>query len=214
MEDRLKDFVSGHREDFDVYEPRPELWQQICQELPENKPATRQETKVIKFSFGDSFSFSGDLVFMRVAAAVLLLLGCGLTLWVAKQSVSEGAYYAATSNTQPALQAIAPELNDIEAYYVNQLETKKEALSEYDMKVLGLDEQKEIDLELARLDSSYHQLKKQLLTTPNTEKVMNAMIRNLQIRIEVMNRQLEVLQKIEQLQNQTTQERLKNETNV
>jgi hypothetical protein len=211
MKDRLKDFVSEHRDDFDVYEPRTELWQEICQEISA-KP--KETTKVIKFSFGDSFSFSGDMLFMRVAAAIILLIGCGLTLWVTKQSTSEGNYTIAAAN-QPAINNIAPELLEVEAYYTSQLKDKKEELSEYDMKVLGLDEKKEIDREIARLDSSYFQLKKQLLTTPNTEKVMNAMIQNLQIRIEVLNRQLEVLQKIDRLQKQpTTEEPLSDETNV
>lgn len=211
MKDRLKDFVSEHRDDFDVYEPRPELWQEICQEFPVKK---KEETKVIKFSFGDSFSFSGDMLFMRVAAAVILLVGCGLTLWLTKQSASEGKYTLVAAN-QPAIQKIAPELVEVEAYYTSQLKSKKEELSDYDMKVLGLDEKKEIDREIARLDSSYIQLKKQLLTAPNTDKVMNAMIQNLQIRIEVLNRQLEVLQKIEKLHKETTtEESLSNETNV
>jgi hypothetical protein len=211
MKDRLKDFVSEHREEFDVYEPRQELWQEICQEISV-KPEI-ETTKVIKFSFGDSFSFSGNMAFMRVAAAILLLIGCGLTLWVTKQNTAEGNYTMAAVN-QPAIQKIAPELVEVEAYYTSQLKDKKEELSEYDMKVLGLDEKKEIDQEIARLDSSYIQLKKQLLTAPNTDKVMNAMIQNLQIRIDVLNRQLEVLQKIEKLQKQTTEETLRNETNV
>ncbi|MBC5774044.1 hypothetical protein H8S95_08205 [Pontibacter sp. KCTC 32443] len=210
MKDRLKDFVSEHRDDFDVYEPRPELWQEICQEL---SAEPKETTKVIKFSFGDSFSFSGDMLFMRVAAAVILLLGCGLTLWLTKQNAADGNYTMAAVS-QPAIQKIAPELVEVEAYYTSQLKDKKEQLSEYDLKVLGLDEKREIDSEIARLDSSYIQLKKQLLTAPNTEKVMNAMIQNLQIRIEVLNRQLEVLQKIEKLQKQTTEESLSNETNV
>ncbi|NEM96824.1 hypothetical protein [Pontibacter burrus] len=210
MKDRLKDFISEHREEFDVYEPRPELWQEICQQIPAKR---KEETKVIKFSFGDSFSFSGDMAFMRVAAAVILLIGCGLTLWFTKHNIPEGNYTLATTS-KPAIQKIAPELTDIEAYYTSQLKHKKEELSAYDLKVLGLDEKRGIDRELARLDSSYIQLKKQLLTAPNTDKVMNAMIQNLQIRIEVLNRQLEVLQKIETLQKQTTEEQLNNETNV
>lgn len=210
MEDRLKDFVSEHRDDFDVYEPRPELWQEICHQLPAKQ---KEETKVIKFSFGESFSFSGNMAFMRVAAAILLLIGCGLTLWITKQNTTDGNYTIAAAN-QPAINKIAPELAEVEAYYTSQLKDKREELSEYDMKVLGLDEKKDIDREIARLDSSYIQLKKQLLTTPNTDKVMNAMIQNLQIRIEVLNRQLEVLQKIERLEKQTTQESLSNETNV
>jgi hypothetical protein len=211
MKDRLKDFVGEHRDDFDVYEPRPELWQEICQEISA-KP--KETTKVIKFSFGESFSFSGNMAFMRVAAAVILLIGCGLTLWITKENTAEGNYTIAAVN-QPAINKIAPELVEVEAYYTSQLKDKREELSEYDMKVLGLDEKRDIDREIARLDSSYMQLKQQLLTSPNSDKVMNAMIQNLQLRIEVLNRQLEVLQKIEKLQKQTTtEEPLSNETNV
>jgi hypothetical protein len=65
---------------------------------------------------------------------------------------------------------------------------------------------------MARLDSSYTQLKKQLYTTPNTDKVMGAMIQNLQLRIEVLNRQLEVLQRVEKLQKQQNSEPQKDET--
>ena len=115
MKDRLKDFVSEHRDEFDVYEPRPELWQEICQQIPAKR---KEETKVIKFSFGESFSFSGDMAFMRVAAAVLLLIGCGLTLWITKLNTPEGNYSLAAN--QPAIQKIAPELVEVEADFTQE----------------------------------------------------------------------------------------------
>ncbi len=208
MKDRLEEFVSENREAFDVFEPRPELWQEICQELPKTKKET---TKVIKFNFGDSFSFSGDLVFMRVAAAVVLLLGCALTFILTKQNVPNTANTLAAATEVP-LNRIAPEMVEVEAYYTSQIEAKKNQLSEYDLKVLGLDKDQEIDQELERLNNSYLQLKKELYTTPNTDKVMDAMIQNLQLRIRVLNRQLEILQKVEQLQQQQPSEPQKDET--
>ncbi|TXK50879.1 hypothetical protein FVR03_04290 [Pontibacter qinzhouensis] len=195
MKDSLKDFVEQNREEFDVFEPRPELWQEICKELP----AKKEEAKVIRFSFGDNTSFSTDFAFMRVAAAVLLLLGCGLTLLLTKQNVANNANTIAATE-QVTINRIAPELVEVEAYYTTLINSKKNELSDYDLKVLGLDDDQSIDRELARLDSNYKELKQQLYTTPNTEKVMGAMIQNLQIRIEVLNRQLEVLEKIEQMQ--------------
>lgn len=204
MKDKLKDFVDEHRDDFDVFEPRPELWQNICEELP----STRKETKVIRFNFGESASFSASTVFMRVAASIVLLLGVGLTLLLVKTN-SAGLENAVAAKEQEVIGSIAPEMVEVEAYYVSQIEQKKTELSEYDLKVLGLDEQREIDKELARLDSSYLQLKKQLYTTPNTDEIVEAMIQNLQIRMQVLNKQLEVLQQIKEMESNP----VKTETN-
>ncbi|AKD03197.1 hypothetical protein POKO110462_04555 [Pontibacter korlensis] len=210
MKDRLEKFVQDNREEFDVFEPRQELWQQICHELPNNTP--EKETKVIKFNFGDRASFSADFFFMRVAAAIILLLGCGLTIFLMKQQTPDTANTLAANTTLPSVSAIAPELPEVEAYYVSQIEAKKSELSDYDLKVLGLDEQQVIDKELARLDSSYNQLKKQLYTSPNTDEIVGSLIQNLQIRIKVLNRQLEVLQNLEKMKQEPIQEPQKDET--
>lgn len=218
MKDRLKDFVSENREEFDVFEPRPELWQEICTELKiqkaqEEKP--RKEAKVISINFGERLNFTADFMFMRVAATIVLLLACGITLWTVKEnSPATTNTLAATTETgeQASVYQVAPELAEVEVYYTSQINSKREELSEYDLKVLGLDETREIDSELARLDSSYTRLKNQLYTTPNTDQVMAAMIRNLQIRIDVLNRQLEVLKKIETIKEQDTTEPQNNET--
>jgi hypothetical protein len=57
------------------------------------------------------------------------------------------------------------------------------------------------------MDSTYNRLNKDLATSPNRERVLRAMIRNLQIQSEILNQQLGV---IEQL-NQTKREE-KNDT--
>ncbi|SFU84242.1 hypothetical protein [Pontibacter akesuensis] len=200
MKDRLENFIQDNREDFDVFEPRQELWQEICKNIPES---SSKEAKVISIKLGKRASFSADFFFMRVAAAIVLLLGCGLTILLMKEQAPSPANTLAAA---PSIKAIAPELPEVEAYYVSQIEEKKSELSAYDLKVLGLDGQGEIDQELARLDSSYVQLKKQLYTTPNTDEIVSALIQNLQIRIGVLNRQLEVIQRIKQMEQQPKSE--------
>ncbi|WP_242923522.1 hypothetical protein [Pontibacter liquoris] len=207
MKDKLKEFVQEHRDEFDRFEPRAELWQEICPELP----AAGKEAKVINIKFGERASFSADFLFMRIAAAILLLFACGLTLFLTKHNTPQATQTIAFTS-QNKLQKIAPEIVEVEAYYASQIQEKKSELSEYDLKVLGMSSDAGIDKELARLDSSYTQLKKELYTTPNTDRVVEAMIQNLQIRIEVLNRQLEVLQKIEDKQKQPTTEPAKDET--
>ena len=216
MEDRLKKFVEDNREEFDVFEPRPELWQQICHDLPEQTP--KQEANVINIKFGERASFSADFFFMRVAAAIVLLLGCGLTIFLMKQQTPDMANTLAVTAAQPVsteapkLNAIAPELPEIEAYYTRQIDAKKSQLSEYDLKVLGLDEQQLIDKELASLDSSYVELKKQLYTAPSTDEIVDAMVQNLWLRIKVLNRQLEVLQRLQQMNQKPNQEQQNDDT--
>ena len=207
MKDRFEDFVSEHRDEFDVFEPRPDLWQNICQEIP----APRKEAKVINIKFGERANFSADLLFMRIAAAVVLLLGCGLTLLIMKHNAPNSGEMLAVSQQQ-VISNIAPEVVEVEAYYVSQIEEMKSQLSEYDKKVLGLGDQQEIDRELARLDENYKQLKQQLYTTPNTEEIVEAMVQNLQIRIEVLNRQLEVLQSIKKMERNLNAEPKQHET--
>ncbi|WP_439881370.1 hypothetical protein ACSX1A_19845 [Pontibacter sp. MBLB2868] len=209
MKDKLKDFVSEHRDEFDVFEPRPDMWQSICQDLPATQS---KKAKVIKFNFGDSASFSANVLFMRVAAAVVLLLGCGITLFLMKQNAPAASNTIAVASEQKVISNIAPEMVEVEAYYVNQIKEKKSQLSDYDLKLLGLDEQREVDQELAKLDSSYIQLKKQLYTTPNTDEIVEAMIQNLQIRIRVLNKQLEVLQSVKNLEKSINSEIKENET--
>ena len=218
MKDSLKDFVNENREDFDMFEPRPELWQEICTELKvqkamEEKP--RKEAKVISINFGERLNFTADFMFMRMAATIVLLLACGITLWMVKQNTptpTNSLAVASETGEQTSIYEVAPELAEVEVYYTSQINSKREELSEYDLKVLGLDETRQIDNELARLDSSYTRLKNQLYTTPNTDQVMAAMIRNLQIRIDVLNRQLEVLKKIEAIKEQDITEPQNNET--
>ncbi|TPE44774.1 hypothetical protein [Pontibacter mangrovi] len=205
MKDRLEKFVQDNREEFDVFEPRTELWQQICQELPQKSP--EKEAKVIKVSFGDRASFSADYFFMRVAAAIVLLVGCGLTLFLMKQQTLDtagtlAANQSITTEAPEGIEAVAPELPEIEAYYASQIEEKKTELSEYDLKVLGLDEHQLVDKELADLDSSYAALKKQLYTAPNTDEIIDAMVQNLWLRTKVLNRQLEILQRLQQNQQE------------
>ncbi|NJO03617.1 MAG: hypothetical protein HC880_19775 [Bacteroidia bacterium] len=52
---------------------------------------------------------------------------------------------------------------------------------------------------MTQLDSMYTSLKKELYQLPSKEEVVEAMIINLQTRIKILNRQLEILERINDL---------------
>ena len=56
------------------------------------------------------------------------------------------------------------------------------------------------------MEASYKKLKHDLATSPNQERVLRAMIRNLQIQAEVLNQQLEVIEQFKNSKSEPTHE--------
>ncbi len=178
MEDKLKKFAQDHREEFDTFEPRPDLWQDISRELEK-----KQFRKVIPFY---------QRAVWRYAAVVTLLVGVGYGL------VQYGIGLGHDDKLVPiaSLEQIAPEMAEVETYYLSVINQKKRERGTYNLRQMGVET--DFKGELSKLDSSYAQLKKELYTNPNKQQVIDAMMQNLQIRISILNEQLEVLNRIKQ----------------
>jgi hypothetical protein len=178
MKDRLEKFVDEHRNELDAFEPRPDLWQDISRELHQKK-----EAKVISFSYTQLW---------RYAAAILLIIAAGFMIVQLTSRPPQNP----VAVTQPLpLQQIAPEMAEVESYYTSLINEKKAELEGYDLKALGIEDNLQQDV--AALDSSYKRLKRELYAhDANKEKIIEAMIQNLQLRMEVLNQQLKTLQRI------------------
>jgi hypothetical protein len=50
--------------------------------------------------------------------------------------------------------------------------------------------------DVAKLDSVYHNLENQLPKNPNREQLLEAMIKNLQLQMDLLNHQLKIVKKI------------------
>jgi hypothetical protein len=178
MEDKLKKFAQDHREAFDTFEPRPDLWQDISRELEK-----KQSQKVIPFY---------QRAVWRYAAVVTLLVGVGYAL----VQYGRGLGRIEPRGPELSLVEIAPQMAEVESYYMAVINQKKQERGAYDLRQLGVET--DFKGELSKLDSSYAQLKRELYTNPNKQRVIDAMVQNLQIRISILNEQLEVLNRIKQ----------------
>ena len=95
----------------------------------------------------------------------------------------------------PALEVgplLSQEFLEAEDYYVTMINQRKELIRQQ----LSPEDEKAFLLEINDLDAMYLDLKETYQSNASSERVMDAMINNLQLRLDILNRQLEILEKI------------------
>lgn len=194
QEDALERFIQQNRDSLNQFELPDNLWGKISEELDEDEKPERVIT--IRYS-----------TLRRVAAAFLLLMGA-FGVWHFQSSTTSSS----TSETMVAennisLENIAPELAEAENYYTQLIVQKQEEIAQYPLEELGVDD--EFKPALNELDSMYTQLKQELYEVPSQEEIINAMVSNLQMRIQILNQQLEILERIQNLKNEQKDDPIK-----
>ncbi len=185
MSKRLEEFIKNNREEFDDLEPNANLWSRIEQQLPAagfpDEKKTKREAKTFTLGF-----------VLRVAAMIILVMGLGFMFYL----------HSLHNNAKPAvdLAAINPEYARQQIHYASLVETKRtevKAIAKSDPQLYQA-----FSAEIAKMDSTYKKLNHDLATSPNQERVLRAMIRNLQIQTEVLNQQLQVIEQYNTFKNQ------------
>lgn len=178
MNDPLKKYIRAHREDFDSEAPDPALWDRISQRIAMNPTAS-----VRSFQWG-------------LTAAVVVLAAVCVTLFFHSRSDRNAATATAT-----ALQDTTNDeaLYDQEFYHISRIinikfkEIEKIKNSQPEL-------YQRFSADIQKLDASYQQLKQQLPTQTNQELLLQAMLQNLTLQVDLINRQLGI---IEQLKNES-----------
>jgi len=181
---KLEQFIKNNRREFDSFEPRPDLWQDIDKRL-------RQEEKTVR-----PLWFRTPV--MRYAAAILIMIVAGYGVFQLGRSSGQQERL-----NEQNLARINPELAQAEAYYTSLISEEKSLLDPREVERLGLKD--DFNEDLITLDSAYCQLKKQLIVVPNKEPIVAAMIKNLQIRVEIIRQQIETLQRASRIQKRNVQ---------
>ena len=181
MSKRLEDFIRQHKNDFDDREPDTDLWQQIEKRLPQQLKTSKPKK-----------SFSLGFV-LRVAAGIILVMAAGFIFYLQKQ------------HRQPVdLAQINPEFARMQTRYAAEVESKRtelKAVAKTDPELY-----REFNSVLVDMDKNYKKLNQELPNSPNQERVLRAMIRNLKVQTELLNQQLQVIEDYNQTKKQTQNE--------
>jgi hypothetical protein len=176
MSKRLEDFMKANREEFDDLEPSADLWKRIEKHLPaEGTQPKKREAKMFSLNF-----------VMKVAASIVIVMGIAF-VWYLRTEKKQNIDYAAINPTYAKQQV----------QYASQVESKLselKSLTKNDPEMYA-----DFSHEIAKMDSTYKRLNRDLATSPNQELVLRAMIQNLQMQTQVLNQQLNIIEQYNQM---------------
>lgn len=171
MSSRLEDFIRNHKEEFDDKESSDMVWARISKELdkdPSKSPVVWNWT-------------------WRVAAVFFFLTSAWFLFEKVVQQRENGGQEVAMSDDYR-------EFIEVDQYYTALISSKKQEIE--DFRLANTDLEEEFLQDVNKLDSMYVELKDELKNFQYNEKLMDAVIRNLQLRVEILNQQISLLQRI------------------
>lgn len=202
--DKLEKFIAQNRDAFDREIPGEQVWAGIETDLNSHKRVDRLEQFVEKNRDGLNREIPSLKVWagidkdlearrssarirpiwraLSVAASVVALLAVGAVIGMYAYKYSHPAQL-------PTLAEIAPEYAELERYYTSQVNNRLQELSRFN-------QAQTVQPDLQQLDELYQELQKELDQAPkgSEEQIIEAMIRNYQIKLDILERVLEKIQ--------------------
>jgi hypothetical protein len=170
MKDRLEQFISDNRDQFDLYEPDEKLWAGIETSIQGKK----------------SFRIGWKGVMWR-AAAVILIFGASFGI---QEYLHQRKAWMAGQEENEMINNI-PELKEAEIYYTGLLNNKLSQIEPLLKQNPELGQSLQQDL--SELDSIYGELQHDLRDNIANDEVVEAMIQNYILKIQILEDLLEYM---------------------
>ncbi|MBL6449485.1 hypothetical protein JMN32_24450 [Fulvivirga sp. 29W222] len=181
MSDQFNEFIRQNRHEFDDMEPTDKVWSGVYKGL--NSSVSRQYNWVWK---------AASILFFITSSVLFYQLNYG------------GEPKSAAFNKE----SVNDEFLSVESFYVQKISEKKELIYDFEESNVMVDEAFEQDLQ--KLDAMYEVLKDELKSNPS-KKVVDALILNLLVRVDILNKEL---QELEDYASKNKKEEPEKEVNV
>ncbi len=181
----LEQFIQNNREALDNCEAPAGLWDKIDKSLGKEIIHNPEPDEiVIKFKK----SSISKLKTWAMAASLMLLIGYVSVFYLNNKSDS----------TEQIVAEVAPQYGDKMVQYTSLIESKREEIKQIETHDPVM--YQEFATEIEKLNQDYQNLQTELSQTPNQEDLVKAMVQNLQVQIDILNRQLKIIEKVKEYQ--------------
>ena len=167
MKDNLEKFVQEHRDEFDQHELPGKVWVGVKKRL------LHKQRRRYRIYYG--------------VAASILLIASVWALLVRHNPQQDTTQVSATV-------AVAPEIKEAQSYYASMVAAKRNELKQYGNDYPDLF--KDFDSELDTLTVAFTRLETEYRKSDGNEAVMQALIKNMQLQVELLNRQMQIIQDV------------------
>ncbi|MCX6320174.1 MAG: hypothetical protein NTW29_23035 [Bacteroidetes bacterium] len=186
MNDRLKNYIDEHRALFDDEQPGEQVWQHVQHQLPGEVIVRRIKKRYVNW--------------WAAAAILILLAGTAYLLTNRKQLPVPPVVEKGNDRMDEPIELTDPVFAKQFTQYREMIGLQRAELKQLEKEYPQLYHQFVNDMN--ELDSSYQSLKKKLPAIPNRELLLEAMLQNLQLQSELLNRQLIIIKEIKQKNKQ------------
>ena len=191
QEDRkLEQIIQNNREAFDNCEAPAGLWDKIDKSLGKEIIQNLEADEVVfKFKKSSISRFKS----WAIAASVLLVMSYLSVFYSNNKS----------DTIEQIIADVAPQYGDKMVQYTSLIESKREEIKQIETHDPVM--YKEFATEIEKLNQDYQNLQTELSQTPNQEDLVKAMIQNLQVQLDILNRQLKIIEKVKEYQKNPMQ---------
>ncbi|PLX14456.1 MAG: hypothetical protein C0594_00045 [Marinilabiliales bacterium] len=183
MRDKLEDFVHNKREEFDSYEPSPDVWDRI---ISDNKQKNGKRRSW--FSIG-----------WKVAAGIAIFIASYFYHDYMSNKTNSSTQIANNDHKVSIQDILIPEVAEAEAYYGSLVNDKMVELKQFSNIYPEIEH--DVMSDLSELDSVCIDLKEDLKDNIDNEEIINAMIQNYRLKLQVLEDILDQLEKSDKTNN-------------
>ena len=191
QEDRkLEQIIQNNREAFDNCEAPAGLWDKIDKSLGKEIIQNSEADEVVfKFKKSSISRFKS----WAIAASILLVMSYLSIFYLNNKS----------DTIEQIIADVAPQYGDKMVQYTCLIESKREEIKQIETHDPVM--YKEFATEIEKLNQDYQNLQTELSQTPNQEDLVKAMVQNLQVQLDILNRQLMIIEKVKKYQKNPMQ---------
>ena len=174
MSKKLEEYVKGHRREFDLDSPSEDLWGRIANKLDEQQ--VKQPLRLQRW--------------IGIAASLIAIMGISFL------------YTYHSRSQEVSIADVNPSFAKKEIRFASLIEEKKDSLQVFAKENPAL--YKKFSADLGKLDADYDQLKQELQNSPNPRLIVRAMVRNLELQLEVINQQLTIIYQVKEFKKENS----------